>query len=133
MHYTKKRCNINGMSETQDLKKANTAVKVGISMLTLTTAIIHLYLSTLQSEPLHTLFLLNGLGYIGLLIIFFAPQLKSFHKAIGWIFFGYTLSTIIMWFFLGGPREGVIDPFEVTTKAVELTLAIQLLLAVKRP
>ncbi|MBF8250245.1 MAG: hypothetical protein HW400_846 [Candidatus Levybacteria bacterium] len=119
------------MIETQDLRKATTAVSVGIIMLTLTTAIVHLYLSTLQIGTLAFLFLLNGLGYLGLLIIFFAPQLKSFHKIIGWVFFGYTLLTIIMWFFLGGPQEGVLDPFEIATKAVELTLATQLFLHIK--
>lgn len=119
------------MSETQDVKKANVAVKVVIAMLTLITASVHLYLGVLQIESINFLFLLNGLGYLGLLTIFLAPQLKSFHRLIGWVFLGYTLLTIIMWYFMGGPREGVFDPFDVVTKAVEASLAVQLFLAIR--
>lgn len=97
-------------------------------MLTLITAGAHLYLAIQPDEELHFLFLLNGLGYIALFVALFMPMLKSFRNLIGWVFLGYTLLTIVLWFFMGSPREGEMDPFDVIVKAVELTLAVQLFL-----
>lgn len=116
------------MNETKNLKIATTAVNVSIFMLTLITAFAHFYLAAQPDEELHFWFLLNGFGFLGLLTAFFLPVLKSFHHTIGWILFGYVLLTIILWFLLGSPREGEWDPFDITVKAVEITLAIQLFL-----
>lgn len=116
------------MNEVKNLKIANTTIAISIIMLTLTAAGAHFYLAAQPDEELHFIFLLNGLGYLGLLAAFFLPLFKSLHRIIGWILFGYTLLTIIMWFILGGPKEGEWDPFDVTVKAVEITLAIQLFL-----
>ena len=110
------------------MKKFVHPYHVAIFLLTLITAGAHLYLSRQPDEQLHSLFLLNGLGFIGLLGLYLLPQFKNFHATIRWLFLGYTLLTIICWFFLGGPAEGALDPFDVTVKAVEAALVIHLFL-----
>lgn len=102
-------------------------ILVNVVLLTLITAGAHLYLSTLSSETLNKLFLLNGLGYIGILLLYILPHLEKIHQHIKWLFIGYTALTIILWIFLSGAIHGELDPFDLTVKAVELTLVIQLL------
>jgi hypothetical protein len=107
-------------------------IGIGIIILTLITAIAHLYLGFKTDEELHTWFLLNGLGYLGLLVAFFLPQLAQYHSLIRWALLGYTLLTIILWFFLGGVSHGELDPFDVTVKMVEAALVILLFIDSRR-
>jgi len=102
------------------------ALPVSIILLTLITATAHLYLGLQHDEELHTFFLINGFGYLFLLLAYFSPFLKKFHQSIQWTMLGYVLLTIVLWFFLGSPREGTLDPFDTTVKAVELVLAVHL-------
>ncbi len=104
-------------------------VQIGIFLTTLVTAGAHLFLATHPDEDLRFWFLLNGLGYIALLIAFFLPQLARVHHTIRWAFIAYTLLTIVLWFFLGSPSEGwPWDPFDVTIKIVEVALVALLFL-----
>ncbi len=107
-------------------------IVVGIIVLTAITAIIHLYLGFQPDEDLHTWFLLNGLGYLALLTAFLLPQFQQIHPLVRWALLGYTLLTIILWFFLGGVSHGELDPFDLFTKAVEVALIILLFIDSRR-
>ena len=54
-------------------------------------------------EPGHQLpdplFLLNGLGYLGLLLAYFLPLgvLQERHRLVWWVFFIYVIVTILAW------------------------------------
>ena len=108
------------------------AIGIGIIVLTLITAIAHIYMGFKPDEELHTWFLLNGLGYLALLVALFLPQFAQFHSLVRWILLGYTLLTIILWFFLGSVSHGQFDPFDVTIKVVEAALAILLFIDSRR-
>ena len=104
------------------------AIGIGIIVLTLITAIAHIYMGFKPDEELHTWFLLNGLGYLGLLIAFFLPQFAQVHPLVRWALLGYTL----LWFFLGGIKDGELDPFDITVKVVEAALVILLFIDSRR-
>jgi hypothetical protein len=95
---------------------------VGIFLLTLGTAGIHLFLGLNFGVPL---FILNGLGYLGLLAALQlpVPQLARFRGAARWTLVGYTALTIALWFLIATP-----DVIGVANKAIEVAL-IALLLA----
>jgi hypothetical protein len=95
---------------------------VGIFLLTLSTAGIHLFLGLNFGVPL---FILNGLGYLGLLAALQlpVPQLARFRGAARWTLVGYTALTIALWFLIATP-----DVIGVANKAIEVAL-IALLLA----
>jgi len=105
---------------------------ISILMLTLITAGAHLYLASQPDEKLRFWFLLNGLGYLALLFAYILPQLRRFHHVIRWLLLGYVVLTIALWFFLGSPHEGSLDPFDVVVKAVEVTLAINILFDIRQ-
>lgn len=82
--------------------------------LTLVTAVIHF---TLLFPDV--LFILNGLGYLGLLAgLYFLPQLAGQRALIRWVFIGYTALTIILFFVMNPERP----PLGLFTKAVEAVL-----------
>ena len=90
-------------------------------MLALGTAGIHLYLGLSFGN---TLFVLNGLGYLGLLAALQLPipQLARFRGAVRWALVGYTALTIVLYFIDDpGMSIGYVD------KAIEVAL-ISLLL-----
>ncbi|GCE09764.1 DUF7475 family protein [Dictyobacter aurantiacus] len=117
------------MQQVSQAKMQFLAVVIGITLTTLITGGAHLYLAMQPDEDLRFWFLLNGLGYLGLLFMFLLPRFARAHSLIRWIFIGYTLLTIVLWFFLGSPSEGwPWDPFDTTVKTVEVILVILLCL-----
>jgi uncharacterized membrane protein len=104
---------------------------VGIFLLTLSTAVIHLFLA-FTAIPYFglnfgvMLFILNGLGYLGLLAALQLPipQLARFRSPARWALVAYAALTIVLWFIMAPAYEiiGYID------KAIEVAL-IALLLA----
>jgi len=104
---------------------------IGIFLLTLATAFIHLYLA-LTAIPYYglnfgvMLFILNGLGYLGLLAALQLPipQLARFRSAARWALVGYAALTIVL-FFLMAPWYDIIGYVD---KAIEVAL-IALLIA----
>jgi hypothetical protein len=74
----------------------------GIIILVLFTAVLHLAAAlnrTLFPDGPDPLFLLNGLGYLGLLGAYFLP-IKFFqdrHKLVWNVLFGYAILTIVAW------------------------------------
>lgn len=104
---------------------------VGIFVLTVATAVIHLYLalSAIGSMGFNfgvMLFILNGLGYLGLLAVLQLPirQLARFRSAARWALIAFAALTIVL-FFLMAPVYTVIGYVD---KAIEVAL-IALLLA----
>ena len=77
----------------------------GIILLGIFTAVLHLaaaFDKTLFPESPDPLFILNGLGYLGLLGAFFLP-IKFFqdrHKLVWQGLFGYIILTIAAWIFI---------------------------------
>ena len=105
---------------------------VGIFVLTVATAVIHLYLalSAIGSMGFNfgvMLFILNGLGYLGLLAALQLPipQLARFRSAARWALIAFAALTIVL-FFVMAPKPYTIVGY--VDKAIEVAL-IALLLA----
>jgi len=104
---------------------------VGIFLLTLATASIHLFLA-FTAIPYFglnfgvILFILNGLGYLGLLaaVQLPIPQLARFRSAARWTLVAYATLTIVLWLIMA-PLYDIIGYVD---KAIEVAL-IALLLA----
>jgi hypothetical protein len=104
---------------------------VGIFVLTLATAVIHLYLALTAVAIMGfnfgvMLFILNGLGYLGLLAALQLPirQLARFRSAARWALIAFAALTIVL-FFIMAPEYTIIGYID---KAIEVAL-IALLLA----
>jgi hypothetical protein len=99
-----------------------------IILLTLITAGIHFYFFTTGSGLLFTMFLLNALGYLGLLGLLYLP-LKlpaSLHRLIRPVFIGYTILTIGLYIFIGATSGIWSVPLAPISKVAEAILAWQL-------
>jgi len=98
-------------------------VMSGIILTTLITAIVHLSFGI-------PLFILNGLGYLGLLVLLYAPLavLQRFRPAVRIALIGYTLLTIVLYFVMGPPFTAV----GLLTKAVEAVLVALLVVEAGR-
>jgi membrane-bound ClpP family serine protease len=100
---------------------ANGPLRVGVILLTVGTALIHLYLG-LQGFPL---FVLNGFGYLGLLaaLILPIPRISEYRNLVRWVLVGYTALTILFWILVGARNSiGYAD------KVMELVLVVLLVL-----
>ena len=95
--------------------------QIGIIILTLLTAIIHFSLGA-------ALFILNGLGYLALLALFFLPVafFQRYHRLILWVFAGYTLLTIILYFVFHPDGSWQNDGLGLLTKMIEVVLLLLL-------
>lgn len=99
-------------------------LRVGIIVLTAATALIHLQLNF--PDPV---FILNGLGYLGLLGALYLPlpQLARYHNAARWVLIGYTALTIFLWILVGARTPiGYID------KLIEVALITLLVIEARR-
>lgn len=98
-------------------------IQVGVVLMTLATAFIHLYLSIeiIAQGMSGTLFILNGLGYIALLAGLFLPipVVKNYRPLVRVLFILYTLVTVIAWVMIGQR-----DAWGYIDKAVEIILII---------
>ena len=107
------------MASTSD--SANRLLRIGVILLTVGTALIHLYLG-LQGFPL---FILNGLGYLGLLaaLILPIPRISECRNLVRWVLVGYTSLTIFLWILVGARNAiGYAD------KVIEIVLVALLVL-----
>lgn len=97
-------------------------VMSGIILTTLITAVIHLALGI-------PLFILNGLGYLGLLVLLYAPlpALARFQPMVRYILIGYTVLTIVLYFVMAP-----LMALGLITKAVEVVLVILLAVEASR-
>ncbi|MFN2135147.1 MAG: hypothetical protein ACK2UK_04280 [Candidatus Promineifilaceae bacterium] len=96
-------------------------VQIGIIILTVITAIVHFSLGGL-------LFTLNGLGYLALLAAYFLPVdlLQRYHRWIRWLFAGYLLLTIVLYFVFNSDGSWLTNSLGLFTKAIELILLVLL-------
>lgn len=88
-----------------------------IIALTLATALIHISLGG-------PLFILNGVGYIALLVaLYWVPQTAAYRPQIRYAFMGYTAVTIIAYFLMNGDLTSTVG---MLTKVIEVTLLVLL-------
>lgn len=107
----------------------SSALKIGIVLLALATAGIHLFLALRAAPDMMTVipFTLNFIGYITLLAALYLPLpfARTHRKLVRYAFIAYTVVTIVLWVALGManpvPYIGYID------KAIEVLLVILLL------
>ena len=104
---------------------ARNLLRIGVVVLALGTAIIHLYLGSLGFP----LFLLNGLGYLALVAALYLPipQLARYRDAVRWAFIGYAALTIVLWILVGART-----PIGYADKLIEIALITLLLIEGRR-
>jgi hypothetical protein len=83
------------------------SLQVAITVCILAATFMHLYAAIQPNEDFRFWFLPEGLGYLGLFVAFFLPQLAPRHHIISFILAGYSVLTIVLWFVLGQPDEFV--------------------------
>lgn len=101
-----------------------TPLQIGIVVLTVATAVTHFTLNF--PDPI---FILNGLGYLALLAVLFAPipQFAPYRRYARWALIGYTTLTLLLWVAIG---ERTTIGF--VNKANELLLLTLLLIEERR-
>jgi len=113
-----------------------TGIHYGIIVLVLITAILHLaaaFDKVLFSYGPDPLFILNGIGYLGLLGAYFLPIpfFQNRHKLVWGALFAFVIVTIIAWLFIwvgqyviirGEPFFGHDSIYGVPSKIAELIL-----------
>ena len=109
---------------TTSRTSTDSALRVGIVLLTLATALIHLQLAFPD-----LMFILNGLGYLALLAALYLPipQLAPYRNIVRWVFIGYTALTLTLWLIIG---ERTAAGF--ISAAAEVALIVLLLLDARR-
>jgi uncharacterized membrane protein len=102
----------------------DSVLRIGIAVLTLGTALVHLQLNF--PDPV---IILNGLGYLALLAALYLPlpQLARYRNVVRLVLIGYAALTIFLWVLIGARTPvGYID------KAIEIALIALLLLDARR-
>ncbi|OGO36175.1 MAG: hypothetical protein A2W35_10415 [Chloroflexi bacterium RBG_16_57_11] len=104
------------------------ALQIAIILLTVATAVIHLALGiSLLSLGGLPMFILNGIGYLALLVALFLPQLRQYQKYTRWVLIGFTAITVLAWVAIGQRITiGYID------KVIEVALIVCLVVDGRR-
>jgi len=116
--------------------KKFTGIQIGIAVTVLITATLHLaaaFDKILFPEGPDMLFLLNGLGYLGLLGAYFLPIpfFQSRHNLVRWALIAFAIVTIVAWLVIwvgfyvirdGAPFFGHDSIYGVPAKIDELIL-----------
>ena len=104
---------------------------LAIVLLTLATAGIHLGLAAaggfdVLQDPLALPFILNGIGFIGLLLLYLLTMVSfiHLHNAARWLLIIFSAVTIIAFFTIN--PEPLASVFGLITKAIEVALIIVL-------
>ncbi len=100
-------------------------LQIGILVLALATAFIHLALAFTSPTTFKILFTLNGLGYITLTVLYFLPQLARYHGVVRWLFIVFAAITILGYFAL---NLGSLSTLGIITKLIEVILIVLLFL-----
>ncbi|MCB0123862.1 MAG: hypothetical protein KDE58_16525 [Caldilineaceae bacterium] len=104
-------------------------VQYGAIFSALITAFIHIYFSFQFAESPDPIFLFNGIGYLVLVVLLYAPiaQVANYQSVLRWTLIGYAALTIVLWVFWGARTAvGYID------KLVEAALIVFLWLDSQR-
>lgn len=93
--------------------------RIGLAITTLLTAVIHFALGG-------ALFMLNGVGYLALWSALFLPIpiFMQWRRQIRWIFAGYTLLTIVLYFVAHPNGAWQEDALGIVTKFIEVLLLL---------
>lgn len=104
------------------------AVQIGIIILAVATAVIHF--SLLFPD---VLFILNGLGYLTLLVLYFLPIgiFQQRHNLVRWAFILFTGVTILGWVAIGD-KSWPASALGYITKLIEVLLIVLLVLDGRR-
>jgi hypothetical protein len=110
-------------------------LQIGIILLAVITALIHLYLGVNglmvgREGPLVIMFLLNFAGYIVLVTALYLPALQRIQRITRWILIAFTTATIITWYLISSSHADIVDYVD---KSVEVVLIILLLVEAFRP
>jgi len=99
-----------------------------IILLTLITAGLHIYFFTTGTGLLFTMFLLNAIGYLGLLGLLYLPLglPDSIHKLVRPVFIGYTALTIVLYIIISAQSGIWSVPLAPIAKLDEAILIWQL-------
>lgn len=92
-----------------------------IVILTVFTAGVHLWIGLAVMSPPDAIFILNGIGYLGLLGLLYLPigMIAPHRHVVRWVLIAYTAVTFFAWLFIGARSTlAYID------KAAELALII---------
>lgn len=73
-------------------------LQIAIVLLAIATALIHLWLGLVAGLPL---FILNGIGYLGLAAALYLPQLRAYQKWARWGLIAFTAITVLAWVAIG--------------------------------
>jgi hypothetical protein len=98
-------------------------IQIAIVLLTVATAVIHLALGIPNNL---TMFVLNGIGYLVLLVALYLPQLRAYQNYTRWVLIAYTAVTILAWAVI--TSFDLTDPIAVITKLIEVALIVCLFL-----
>jgi hypothetical protein len=111
-------------TSTAPQSAADIAIRIGVVVLTLITAIVHL--SLLFPDPV---FILNGLGYLTLLAALYLPisRLVPHRRLVRWTLIGYAMLTILAWVVIGERTM-----LGYSTTADEVALIVLLLIEGRR-
>jgi hypothetical protein len=108
-----------------------------IIILTLITTVIHFYFFSTDPKGglLFTMFLLNGLGYLGLLGLLYLPLglPTSLHRLVRPVFIGYTVLTILLYIIISAQSGIWSVPWAPVAKVAEVILVWRLLAEGKVP
>jgi hypothetical protein len=97
----------------------------GIVGLTMATALIHIVLGIMSGGTFLVIFLLNGLGYLGLLAaLYFLPQMAAQRSLVRWALLAFTAVTFLLYFVFNWPD--IWSPMGLIDKVIELLLLILL-------
>lgn len=99
------------------------ALQIAIILLTLATAIIHLALGISFGD---TLFILNGIGFLGLLAVLYLPQFRSYQNYARWALMAFAAVTVLAWVVITG--FDLSSTLGVITKLIEIALIVCLFL-----
>jgi hypothetical protein len=115
---------MNARPSTAPRSAVDIAIRIGVVVLTLMAAIVHL--SLLFPDPV---FILNGFGYLTLLAALYLPipRLEPQRRVVRWALIGYATLTILAWVAIGERT-----PLGYSTTAGELALVVLLLMEGRR-
>ena len=110
-------------------------LQIGIILLAVITALIHLYLGVGdlmmgRGRPLPIMFVLNLVGYLVLVTALYLPALQRIQHITRWILIAFTTVTIILWYLIASSHPDIVDYVD---KSVEVALIILLLVEAFRP
>lgn len=112
-----------GQSAGNSLARRFGPLQLIIVLAAVATAFIHIALAFQFPTGVDPVFVLNGLGYLGLTALLLAPfaALDRYRNIIRWLLIVYTLVTVLAWVFVG-----VRSTIAYVDKAVELVLILAL-------